>query len=142
MIETAVNTLRQDKTKHLCTQYWLCDHCSRRKPLDTKKCGNCGSREFSLEYCQQASRIAWFLDWLEACHLWPTSHREDQSFQSLIEDVTSCGRPALMHTSWVHSCDAEYCPYDLARYLVKAEIQSARENAKGLQLHEYRVLRG
>jgi len=140
-IERAIDDLRQRKTKYVCNKYLLCDGCSLRKPLQTRKCGSCGSRDFSEEYCQQALRLSWFFDWLEACRLWPISYQENRSCQSLIEKVNACIAPPLLQGSWVHSCEAEDgCPHEVARRAVLDAVRKAPQNVKGLRLRDYRPL--
>lgn len=137
-IERAIDNLRQNTMKYRCIKYQLCDGCFRRKPPETKRCGSCGSREFSEEHCQQPLRLTWFMDWLETCCLWPSSSRDGRSCQSLIQSVNACVMPSLLHTSWAHACEAEnQCPYEVAKHTVMEAIRRAPQNVHGLQLRDY-----
>lgn len=89
----------------------------------------------------QPLRLSWFIDWLEACCLWPTRRQEDMSWRTLIETVSTCVQPPLLQASWAHSCDAEKnCPYEAARHTVIEAVSNAIQKVKGLELGDYRIV--
>lgn len=129
-IESAINGLRTKKQNFHMIGYVICNDCSGQKPLETKRCGKCGCREFSKDPCEQLTRVEQLFKLLEGHFLWPTTPREKRSINELRTE-----------TLWpMHSCTGEgRCPFNIASEKIKQGIYAARKEVKGLRLRDYRV---
>lgn len=107
---------------------------------EAKRCGTCGSKQFDEEVCSNSRRIAWFIDWLEACGLWPMSALESHSCRSLAGAMNDYVDPSPLQASRVHFCDAhQSCSFEISRKSMLEAINAISSTVDGLDVHKYRT---
>jgi hypothetical protein len=132
-IEHSIDEVRGNVDIHRYTRYKLCNGCDRNKPLETRKCGNCSSREFRDEVCKNSTRLLWFMDWLESRHYWPLSYHNERSCRSVAgsgEEQASC-----YETS---SCGFNRrCPLVTVKTALVENIRAILRQSAGLEIENY-----
>jgi hypothetical protein len=134
-IEHSIDEVRGNVDIHRYTRYKLCNGCDRNKPLETRKCGNCSSREFRDEVCKNSTRLLWFMDWLESRQYWPLSYHSERSCWSVAES----GEEQASHYE-ASSCGSNHlCPLVAVKTSLVENVRATLHQSAGLGIEAYCV---
>ena len=117
------DSLEQDSLEHK-----RCRGCGMLKPIETKRCGNCGSREFGPSVCSNHTRVSSFTNKLYSLGQWPMSKLNGQSCRTFL-------KPGIPFQSG--PCGLQSCPYVSAVNEFFAGQGSVFANMQGLKLENY-----
>lgn len=130
-IEGTIDTLTDSDDNHVGTRIKFCRECSSEKPLPTKKCGNCGSREFIDFVCTKQIRLLAFIDFLRTQGQWPLSQLSAQSCRTFLKPT---------HYSWPFAAPCGHdssCPITSAIKTFRSSQGSIIGDMEGLKLEDY-----
>lgn len=130
-VEDTFNTLTNSNDNHVGTRIKFCRECGSEKPLPTKKCGNCGSREFIDFACTKQIRLSAFIDFLRTQGQWPLSQLSAQSCRSFL-------KPTLYSWPFATPCGLDSsCPIASAIKAFSSSQGSIIGDMGGLKLENY-----
>lgn len=132
-IECVIDEVGANTARHIGKLDKICAECFRSKPLETKRCGACGSSDFCEYTCTKEVRLSLFKEWLHSQGYWPLSRLHEQSCRNFLGAMPS---PAGTQTP----CGlGGTCPLMVAKVRLITKLRAKLATIEGLTLEDYDV---
>ncbi|KIW93268.1 uncharacterized protein Z519_05873 [Cladophialophora bantiana CBS 173.52] len=130
-IERMIDEAGANNERHVGKRDKICSQCFSNKPLETKKCGYCGSNDFRDYLCTKEVRLSLFKEWLQSQGYWPLSRLNGRSCRSFLGSMPS---PAGTRTPCGFD---DSCPLTGAKERLVASLRMTHSDCVGLELEDY-----
>lgn len=130
-VEHVIDEVGANDVRHVGKRDKICSHCFQHKPLETKKCGYCGSINFYDYLCTKEVRLSLFKEWLQSQGYWPLSRLNKRSCRSFVG-----GKPSLADSRTLCGFD-DSCPLTGAKERLITGLRRTHKGCVGLKLEDY-----
>ena len=134
-IERTMSEIKKDAQRFKMTDKKLCEKCGCENSFAAETCDSCNSTEFLYYYCDSGYRLAFFVTFLEASHVWPLSSQKGNSPASLLEAITG-------HVPCNNGCSENYkCPGIITSFTLIGKLERVMKEASTIDFKPARFER-